>query len=92
MIAAEQLRLFGRQVHELERWPLADLLDAAGIRPDGEAWAAEAALRFGVTRRTIHRWRHHGLTTDHADVAAIRADLHPVIVWSAWSCAPQDPA
>lgn len=67
-----------------ERWPLADLLDAVGIGPDDRAWAAQAALRFGVTRRTVHRWTHTGLTTVTADEAAIRAGLHPVLVWEGW--------
>lgn len=68
----------------IERWPLADLLAAERIDLDGPAWAAQAALRFGVTRRTVHRWRHHGLTTVAADEAACRVGLHPVLVWPTW--------
>jgi hypothetical protein len=71
--------------HSEERFALADLLAADGIDPDGSAWAAEAAIRFGVCHRTVHRWRHLGLTLVQADRAAIGAGLHPAIVWQAWT-------
>lgn len=67
------------------RWPLKDLLAADGIRVDGDRWAAEAAIRFGVHRRSVYRWRDDGLTTDAADRAAIAAGLHPAMVWAGWA-------
>ncbi|WP_370327204.1 hypothetical protein [Euzebya sp.] len=87
-MAAVQLSLLDEEPPDpsgVDRWPLEPLLVADGIDPDGAAWAAKAALRFGVTRRTVHRWRHTGHSTAAADTAAIRAGLHPAIVWSHWT-------
>ena len=67
------------------RWPLVDLLVADGIRLDGGPWASRAAIRFGVHRRIVYRWRDEGLTTDAADRAAIAAGLHPAMVWVGWA-------
>lgn len=43
------------------------------------------ATILGVSRRTIFRWRQHGLNAVQADRAACRLDLHPGLIWGdAW--------
>ena len=42
---------------------------------------AAIAASGGVTRRTLYRWRHSGLTLEQTDELAIRCGLHPSEVW-----------
>ena len=41
----------------------------------------EKARVFGVTERTVCRWRHRWFTIDEADEYAVAAGLHPAEVW-----------
>ena len=50
----------------------------------GAATAWEAAVQLGVTRRTISRLRSRRLTVAQADFYAVRAGLHPAMVWPDW--------
>lgn len=71
-------------------YPLAPLTSALGKPPAGIL-----AARLGVSRRTVCRWKRQGLTECQADQAAVRAGLHPGIVWSEWwssaACVTQRP-
>lgn len=44
----------------------------------------------GVTRFTLHRLTHIGLTVEQADMFASALGAHPAIVWPAWTD-PGDP-
>lgn len=45
----------------------------------------ELARRCGVHERLIHRWRAEGgVPLRSADAMAIRAGLHPALVWDTW--------
>lgn len=46
----------------------------------------DAAAFLGVTIRSITRWRNEGTRLKHhtADHVAIRAGLHPEILWPGW--------
>jgi plasmid maintenance system antidote protein VapI len=39
------------------------------------------AETFGVTRRTVSRWKADGLTIDQADTLAVALDTHPAELW-----------
>lgn len=41
----------------------------------------DVAAEVGVHPRTVMRWRHTGLTWDHADKAAIHLGSHPALIW-----------
>lgn len=61
------------------RLPLAPLLAAV----DGSSGLL--ALRVGVDRRTVTRWRHEGLDALRADRCAVALGQHPAEVWGrAW--------
>lgn len=61
------------------RWPWAPLEQALGGTTTSQARA------LGVHDRQVYRWRDEGLTDAMADRCAIRAGLHPAIVWGpAW--------
>ena len=62
------------------RWPWAPLAEALG----GGSLAAQAA-RLGVHDAQVHRWRRDGLTDAMADRCAVRAGLHPAMVWPDWN-------
>lgn len=64
---------------DARRYPLAALERRLGTVSD-----AETALRLGVCRRTVVRWRHAGLTDVQADQVAIRCGMHPALVWPGW--------
>lgn len=40
-----------------------------------------AADTFGVSVRTIHRWKQFGLGAIQADRAAVALNLHPLLLW-----------
>ncbi len=65
-------------------FPLAPLEAAAG-HPS----AAALALRLGVTRRTVNRWRRAGaVPARHADTVAVRLGHHPAEIWpTEWNAA-----
>lgn len=68
------------------RYPLANLRRALRD-PDTGDWPnnCQLARRLGVHVRQVQRWRSDdGLTERWADRAAIRAGLHPSLVWSDW--------
>lgn len=75
------------------RLPLQPLLDALPIdhqlaRQDvvGPGVAVQAAALLDVSTRTLHRYRHSGLTPWTADRLAIAAGHHPLAVWGdAWT-------
>jgi hypothetical protein len=79
------------------RLPLQPLLDALPIdralaRQDivGPGITAQAADLLDVSTRTLHRYRHSGLTPWTADRLAIAAGHHPLAVWGdAWTRAIQ---
>lgn len=52
--------------------------------------AVDIAAEVGVHSRTVKRWRHTGLTWDHADKAAIRLGSHPALIWGNewWALVP----
>lgn len=87
MIVAEPRRLdqlTDRELSELvalyqalhgHRWPYGPLEEALG------GSLREQADRLGVHERQVYRWRDYGLSDDMADRCAIRAGLHPAIVW-----------
>lgn len=54
----------------------------------GEGWPTDTGpsdrtlgALLGVTRRTIQRWRHDGLTELDADAIATRLGHHPSALW-----------
>lgn len=52
------------------------------LEPDGAVRAlAELA---GFAPRSIHRWRHAGLTELVADRVAIALGAHPAVIWPEW--------
>lgn len=64
------------------RVPLRPLLESAGIDPGA---VAAAATRFGVTRRTVHRWARSGVPAYSAAAAAWRSGISAEDVWpSIW--------
>ena len=75
---AEQLRL---------QWD-APAVEGRGKAPHGDHGLfcdRRAAIQLGVRRDDIPRYRRHGLTPRMADRLAIRAGLHPLLVWGdAW--------
>jgi FixJ family two-component response regulator len=50
-------------------------------RAAGGGSARELAEQFGVTSRTIFRWRANGIPDLQADRAAIAIGEHPAILW-----------
>lgn len=62
-----------------ERFPL-EPLEAVLGRPT----ARQLAERVGVVPCVVQAARRRGLSVRHADEWAIRAGLHPAIVWPAW--------
>ena len=42
---------------------------------------AAIALRCGLTRQTIHRWRKEGIPFFSADRIAIQLHTHPLNIW-----------
>lgn len=64
------------------RWPLEPVLELTGHPP-----ALVLAARVGVSARTVHRWRHNGLTDQQADHAAIALGRHPATIWPDWHAA-----
>lgn len=75
------------------RYPLAALEAALGITPnppgrqpthlDDQLTGDQLlAHRTGFTERTIRTWRTHGLSPKAADTAAIKAGLHPDLIWN----------
>lgn len=45
-----------------------------------------AAETLGVDRRTLHRWKVYGVDERRADELAVRANLHPMVLWpDEWS-------
>lgn len=61
-----------------------------GPQGPGEFSSTALAEACGVTRRTVSRWRHRGLTWDKADKAACALGLHPASVWGGdwWAVVP----
>jgi hypothetical protein len=43
--------------------------------------AGELALRLGVHRSQLYRWRRYGVTVDQADTLACRVGRHPAELW-----------
>jgi hypothetical protein len=62
------------------RFSMDALRAAAGPLTDGEL-----AERFGVTRRTVLRWKRRCLDEWRADRWSIALGLHPSSVWPDWS-------
>lgn len=63
------------------RWPVDEIDALVGPMSD-----REFALRAGVTRRTVQRWRHEGGVPDSiADRTAIRFGYHPTLIWPRWN-------
>jgi transposase len=50
-------------------------------RAAGGGSGRELAERFGVTDRTIWRWKRHGVPDAQADNAAVAIGEHPALVW-----------
>lgn len=65
-------------------YPAAPVLAYLADTPDGEI-----ADRFGVTRRTVQRWRHGhaSIAQSIADRIALELGLHPVNIWPEWEAA-----
>lgn len=61
------------------RYPLEALRDAMGA-PSLNAMGQQ----LGVAGTTLHDYRDRGLTSKVADRLAIRAGLHPALVWDTW--------
>lgn len=55
--------------------PLEGLLGGCGAR---------VALRLGVQRRQVYRWRQTGVSWAQADELAVRAGYHPREIWTVW--------
>lgn len=80
---------------EPPRLPLQPLLDALPIDQavardcgNGPGPIQQAATLLGLTRRTLHRYRHTGLDPRTADRLACKVGLHPLVVWGeAWEAA-----
>jgi hypothetical protein len=54
--------------------------------------AAEVANLVGVDKRTVARWRAHGVDAHQADRAATAAGWHPIEVWGeAWAASVPEP-
>lgn len=68
-----------RLVPTEERYPLDPLLDALGLRS-----LNQAAARIGVSGATLYEYRDRGLTAHVADRLAVKAGLHPAMVWPSW--------
>ena len=77
----------------MSHYPLAPLLDALGIEPApnggpnyGQVSGVQsAALRLGVTTRTIQRWRANGVPARNCDRLACHvARMHPLNIWPDW--------
>ena len=49
-----------------------------------ESSAAELAERLRISARTVHRYRHRGLTVLQADRLAVAAGFHPAEIWPDW--------
>lgn len=60
------------------RWPWEPLGDLLG------GSVRSQAARLGVDDAQLYRWRRTGLSDSMADRCAIRAGLHPAIVWADW--------
>lgn len=91
---AKHCRPRGRGRPRLERpfpmQPLLELVRARCGKDGGDGYRglvsplvviAELAR---VDRRTVHRWRHEGLTLEVADDVAVRLGFHPSEVWPDW--------
>lgn len=65
--------------HNPTRFPFAPIHAAAGY-PNLLA----LARTLNVTSRTVHRWKHNGLTWLQADRAATRLGHHPSFLWPEW--------
>lgn len=61
------------------RFPLAAL-----ERTTGTNSATAMALRLGVARKQVYRWRDYGLDEWQADAMAIQLGHHPTEIWSDW--------
>lgn len=65
----------------MSRYPLQDLLDAAGL---SGLPVTDQARRLGVERTQVYRWRSTGLTFEQAETAAERLGFVPYELWPAW--------
>ena len=68
------------------RFPLAPLLDVAGIRGSRTVRGhltelTRLAVVLGVSRKSVNRWKQEGVPEPSADAAAVHLGLHPFDVW-----------
>jgi hypothetical protein len=73
----------------MRRFPVGPLLDRIvgtykPLQGREAGVVAYAALRLGVGREAIYRWRHTGLDEGRADKWAFAAGFHPSEVWTDW--------
>ena len=57
--------------------------DSTGIA-DNRVMPGYIARACGVTRNTVQRWRHEGLSLHQAYRAACALGVHPLMIWSNW--------
>lgn len=70
------------QTRQGPRWPWpTEWPDPADQQDDA------MAARLGIDRRTLTRWRRHGIPDRSADQAAIRLGTHPELLWAGWTAA-----
>jgi hypothetical protein len=73
-----------RATEHIRPFAVAPLARRLGIDPTARSAARELALRLGIDRRWIYRYRDWGLTLRQADQWAARAGVHPAEVWPIW--------
>jgi hypothetical protein len=71
-----------------ERFPYAPLDRLVVQRSGADAPMSVVAELFGVSTRTLLRWKKNGLLFPAADRAAVRLGLHPSLVWPEWWSVP----
>ena len=67
------------------RYPFAALRDV--VDPRHERTNLELAELLGVHPRQLRRYMQHGVTDCAADRVAVRAGVHPAVVWPEWMSA-----
>lgn len=68
----------------MKRYPLQNLIDAAGITGANELSTAELGRRLGMPYNTLQRARRRGLVESAADRWACRLGFVPWLVWPEW--------